>query len=400
MKRALRYCTSVPAAIWGIGFASFFLNISSIILFSLSSIYLATNLGVDAISIGWLEGCVEGIAYLSKLFSGIVSDILKKRKWVMVIGFALCVLARPIMAMRLSYWNVFLARVLDRIGNGIQATPRDALVGDIAPSEIRGRAFGLRQALTTLGSLTGGILGGILLKQTHNDLSIVFAIATIPAVIGLILLLVIVKDAPFSKKEQAHKLTFKDWRFLNKEYWLLIIVSFVFMLARLGEAFLILHGKTSFKIDMSYVPYIATVYNCATAIIAYPVGRLSDRIDRHIVLGIGIFVMMITSTLFYTRCDELSFWIGAFLWGIQMGITQSMFVVIIADIVPRGVRGTAEGFFHLFNAFGYLISSQIAGSITHCASVRDTFLFSVCLSTLSFFLFFGINAKRFLKKNV
>jgi MFS family permease len=378
---------NIPKGIWVIGIASFFLNVSSVILFSLTSVYLNVSLGVGGAAIGFLEGIMEGVSYLVKLLSGLMSDFLQKRKWIMVIGFGLCVLARPIMALQISYWNVFISRILDRIGNGIQATPRDALVGDISPPNVIGRAYGLRQALATAGSVAGGILGSFLLKKTHDDLSVVFWIATIPAIVGLILLMLFVHDFESPSSVKKKKMSFKDISSLGYQYWILMGVSFLFMLARLGEAFLILHGKKNFDIDMSFIPYIAVLYNGASSMISYPIGQLSDRINRYVLLGCGMAVMIVADLLLYIGAQQNTFLMSCVLWGVQLGMTQSMFIIIIADLIPRHLRGTADGIFHLINAIGYMLSSQIAGFLMDAFGVRSTFVYGGIVSLFSLCVF-------------
>lgn len=378
---------NIPKGIWVIGIASFFLNVSSVILFSLTSVYLNVSLGVGGAAIGFLEGIMESASYLVKLLSGLMSDVLQKRKWIMVVGFGLCVLARPIMALQMSYWNVFISRILDRIGNGIQATPRDALVGDLALPGVRGRAYGLRQTLATAGSVAGGILGSFLLKKTHDDLSVVFWIATIPAVLGLVLLMLFVHDFESPSNIQKKKMSFKDISSLGHEYWILMGISFLFMLARLGEAFLILHGKKNFDIEMSFIPYIAVLYNGASSIISYPIGRLSDKINRHVLLGFGMAMMIVADILLFAGAEKNTFLLSCVLWGVQLGVTQSMFIIMIADLIPRHLRGTADGIFHLINAIGYMLSSQIAGFLMDGFGVRFTFVYGCAISFVSLCVF-------------
>ncbi len=367
---------SVPKSIWAIGTASFLINVSSAIVFSLSAVYMKTILGVATGWIGLLEGIVEACAYAVKVFSGVFSDYLRRRKIIMVWGFGLATLARPILALSSSFGAVFIARVLDRIGNGIQSTPRDALVGDLSPESIKGTCYGLRQSLATAGSLFGGIVGSAAMYFTYQNFQQVFWIATIPAVLGLIILVTSVQDASENTTKELterHPIRWTDLPRLGRIYWLLMIVAGVFMLARVGEAMLILHAHQNFGLSETYIPLILIIYNGTNSLASYPIGRLSDKVSRYTLLATGFAVLIVADILLATAGNLTTMLIGVAAWGIQIGITQSMFMALIADIVPQDLRGTGFGIFYLVSAVSLVLAGTIGGTIAQLYGESMTF---------------------------
>ena len=382
---------SIPKSIWALGVATLLINVSSAIIFSLSSVYMKTILGVATGWIGLLEGAVEACAYGTKVLSGIFSDYLRRRKAIMVWGFALATLARPILAISSSFGAVFTARLLDRIGNGVQSTPRDALVGDISPAEIKGTCYGLRQSLATAGSFFGGIVGVVAMVWTAENFQHVFWIATIPAVLAFIILVIAVKEPPrapaeidsTTNKPARHPIHWNDLIRLGKPYWLLMIVAGIFMLSRVSEAMLLLHAHQNFGLSVKYTPLILILYNGTNSLASYPIGRLSDRIDRRILLGLGFVVLIIADILLGWAPNIFVMMAGVAVWGVQIGITQSMFLALVADTVPDDLRGTGFGFFYLVSAVSLVLASTIGGTIAQCYNEHVTFMVSSVIASIA-----------------
>ena len=278
--------TRIPASIWAIGFASMLLNISAVMIFGIAALYVKQILGVATGIVLLLEGFFEALAYIMKLFSGVISDYLRKRKLVMVWGFALTVIARLFFALSSSFGVLLTARILDRLGNGIQSTPRDALVGDLAPENIKGACFGLRQSLAVAGSFIGGFVGIWCMVSTNQNFQTVFAVASVPAFLGLLLVLFFVKDShaeevTVDKKPIRHPIHLSDLKRLGKPYWILMGIALVFMSARVGESVLVLHATGSFNLDQSFSHAILILYNVMNSLCSYPVGYLSDKFGRY-----------------------------------------------------------------------------------------------------------------------
>ncbi len=399
--------SKIPASVWAIGIASFLINVSSAIVFGLSAVYMKTSLGVATGWIGLLEGLVEGCSYVIKLFSGVFSDFLRRRKMIMLFGFGLATLARPLLAISSTAIAVVAARLFDRIGNGMQATPRDALVGDVAPEDIKGACYGLRQSLATAGSFFGGLLAVGAMVWTASDFHSVFWIAAIPSGLACVILAVFVKDSkkltqvddggksPLPRaKEKYHKIHFSDIPRLGKAYWFLMSVVAIFMLARVSEAMLILHAHQNFGLAERYTPLILIIYNGANAIASYPVGRLSDFTDRRLILGVGFLVLILADLLLGFASNIWVMLAGVAVWGVQIGMTQSMFMALIADNVPDDLRGTGFGFYYLISAVSLILASTIGGFIAEHFGESMTFIVSCGIGCVSLLMLMLMVRKR------
>lgn len=386
----------VPPTIWALGFVTMFINISTVMVFGYSALYISTILGIAMSGIGVLEGIVEGVAYLLKLFSGVISDYLKGRKKLVLLGCILVALSRPLLAISASFSAVFGARLLDRIGNGVQSTPRDALVGDWAPSQHKGASFGLRQTLGTSGSFLGGILGMWAMKATNGAYHKVFWLSSIPALIGILILYFFVQDvkkndqndipAPQSQpltQQRTPKFSWSDLASLGGSYWALMIVAGTFMLARLADSFLILYANKNFGLLQEEGPKILMLYNAAYALCSYPIGRFSDRFSRYKILAAGIFILVFTDLMLWSA-PSLEVVFGAvFLWGVQMAITQSMFLALIADMVPKNLRGTGFGVFYFISAIALTTASTVGGNVAKIYSLSNAYLMSAIVASFA-----------------
>lgn len=389
---------SIPLAIWAIGLSTFLLNTSSVMIFGLSAVYMKTILGVTTGWIAFLEGAVEACAYLMKLLSGIVSDYFKRRQRLMVIGFALAVCARPIFAMCSGFGWIFTARLMDRIGNGLQSTPRDALVGDLAPESIKGQCYGLRQSLAVAGSFFGGIIAIIAMHTTDHNYEIVFWVAAIPAFLALILLVTFVREPKgMGIPHVRQPIHWRDIPLLGKPYWCLMLVAFVFMSARVGEAMLILYGH-NFQLDDAWSPLVLIVYNGTGAVASYYVGGLSDRLSRRMLLGIGFLVLIAADCVLCTAVNMSMMFLGVGIWGVQIGVTQSMFMTLIADKVPSHLRGTGFGFFYLLSSIALMLAGYFGGKASdhfgHAAVFGYSLIIGCCAYALLWILGSSIDKKR------
>lgn len=395
----------LPSAIWVLGFMMLLINASNTMIYSLSAVYLRNILGISSGFIGLLDGIAEGASYGAKLFSGIFSDYFKKRKIIVVFGYTMMVLSRPIIAFSPVFINVSIARFLERVGNGIQATPRDALVSDIAPNDKKGECFGLMRSIGIIGSFLGSSFGYILMIITCNNYQLIFWLATLPAILAVSLLVFKVKE-PIKenfKNNQDDKvnlsnkiknfwlaINIKDMKILGaklgKKFWLLMIVVFVLMLARVSETFLVLHANQNFGLEEAKSPFVMIAYNLTYCLSAYPIGKLSDRVSRFSLLSIAIIGLVIADLILWQANSLNSVFLGIFLWGIQMGMSQSTLMALIADMAPEDLRGTAFGFFYLISAFSSVICGISSGFIAHNFSESIVFLSSGIISIIAFIL--------------
>lgn len=378
----------IPITVWQIGIMMFLLNISFVMAYAFSGLYLKHIIGASAIGIGALEGACEMISHLMKLFSGMLSDFFKRRKGIMVIGYIFSVISRPVLAISDSFGLVFSARMLERFGNGIQASPRDAIVADVAPRKRIGASYGLKRSLAYIGSLIGGVCGIFAMKFTNNNYQQVFALASIPAIAAFLLLIFCVKEpkrfdhpaissgSPVPSPKLKPKFSLKNFKYLGTAFWLLMGVNAIFMMARMNETFLILRMNEGFQIDPMFAPVVMIVFNIGTTLSSYPVGLLGDRFNRVKLLGIGIAALLLADIIMYSATSRGVMYLGVLFWGIQLGSTQNVFVSLIAEKVPEDLRGTGLGVYWLVNAFSAFCADTIAGCVAHHFSLNCIFVSS------------------------
>jgi len=351
----------IPAGIWVLGFVSLLMDISSEMIHSLLPMFMATTLGASALTIGLIEGAAEATALIVKVFSGVLSDYLGKRKGLAVFGYALGALTKPLFAVATTTGVVLTARLLDRIGKGIRGAPRDALAADIAPPHLRGAAFGLRQSLDSVGSFIGPLVGVGLMLLWANDFRAVFWVAVIPGLLAVALLLVGIREpeqktvAPRSNPIRRDNLVR-----LSRAYWSVVIIGAVFALARFSEAFLVLRAA-QIGIPMALVPLVMVAMGLVYALTAYPFGKLSDRVSHRKMLAIGLAVLVAADLVIASAQGWATMLIGVTLWGVHMGMTQGLLAAMVADTAPADLRGTAFGFFNLVSGVALLVASVIAG---------------------------------------
>ena len=267
--------SAMPKSIWALGFVSLLMDISSEMIHSLLPLFMVTVMGLSATTIGLIEGVAESTALIVKVFSGALSDYLGKRKALAVIGYGLGAASKPLFVLANSASMVLTARFIDRIGKGIRGAPRDALVADLAPPEMRGTAFGLRQALDTVGAFAGPLLAVVLMLLWHDDFRAVFAVATIPAVLAVLLLVVGVQEpATVAKHKGVNPISREQLKRLPRAYWYIVVIGGVFTLARFSEAFLVLKAQ-QVGVALALVPLVMVGMNVVYAAAAYPFGWLS-----------------------------------------------------------------------------------------------------------------------------
>lgn len=355
---------AIPKSIWALGFVSLFMDISSELIHSLLPVFLVSVLGASALSVGFIEGMAEATAAITKIFSGTLSDYLGKRKMLMVVGYGLASVTKPMFPLADSVAWIFSARFIDRIGSGIHGAPRDALIGDIAPSHLRGASYGLRQSLDTFGAFVGPLLAIAFMVLLANDIQAVYWIAVIPAFISVAILIFAVKepDKPRSEGKARSPIKIQDLGQIGAAYWWLVIVGAVISLARFSEAFLVLRAE-HVGLAIALVPMVFVVMNAVYAVSAYPAGTLSDRMDRRIVLAVGLVVLIAADVVLALATGIWLTMAGVVLWGLHMGMTQGLLAAMVVDTTPPKIRGTAFGIFNLVTGLALLGGNLVAGFI-------------------------------------
>lgn len=366
----------LPAGIWALGFVSLFMDVSSELIHSLLPIFMTTTLGASMIAIGFIEGIAEAAAAITKVFSGAISDFIRKRKLLALLGYGLAAITKPIFPLANTLGWVVAARFIDRIGKGIRGAPRDALVADISPPEQRGAAYGLRQTLDSVGAFVGPLLAAAFMLWLANDIRTVLWIAVIPAFIsmGIMIFGVHEPDRPPTQSRNAKSfILFRRARLLPRLYWLIVGLNAVFTLARFSEAFLILRAQ-SVGLAIGFVPTIMIVMNIVYAATAYPAGVLTDRMRSRTLLILGLAVLIVSDMTLAAASTPLAVFVGAALWGLHMGLTQGLFSKLVADHAPVRLRGTAFGIFNLVGGAAILAASVIAGILWSAMGAQATFL--------------------------
>ena len=357
-----------------LGFVSLFMDISSELIHSLLPVFMVSSLGASAFAVGIVEGIAESTALIVKVFSGAISDYLGKRKSLAVIGYGLGAVSKPLFALALSVNWVLAARFMDRIGKGIRGAPRDALIADLTPPEIRGAAYGLRQALDTVGAFVGPLLGVLLMLLWAGDFRTVFWYAAIPAVIAVLLLVFGVEEprAGSIQRRPASPIQWKTLSELGRAYWFVVLAGGVFTLARFSEAFLILRAQQQGLPD-TYAPLVMVVMNVVYALVAYPMGRLADRVSHMTLLGTGLVALIVADLVLAQAQGLAAVALGVVFWGLHMGMTQGLLAAMVADTAPAHLRGTAFGFFSLASGVAMLIASILAGLLWDTLGSAVTF---------------------------
>ncbi len=370
-----RFIRGIPAGVWALGFCSMFMDISSELIHSLLPIYLTTVFGASMVTIGFIEGIAEGTAAITKVFSGALSDYLGKRKFLVVLGYGLGALTKPVFPLATSLWWVFAARFVDRVGKGIRGAPRDALVADITPPELRGAAYGLRQSLDSVGAFTGPLLAVVLMVWLVDDIRAAFWVAVVPAFIAVTLLIVAVRepDSVPRRPGQGSPITLAAAKRLRSRYWQIVLLGAVFTLARFSEAFLVLRAQ-SVGLGIAYVPVVMVIMNVVYAAAAYPAGIASDRISRRALLLAGLALLVLADLVLASATTPWHVFTGAALWGLHMGLTQGLFAKLVADTAPAELRGTAFGIFNVASGVALLLASVIAGALWGAIGPAATFI--------------------------
>ena len=363
----------IPAGVWVLGFVSMLMDISSEMIHSLLPIFMVATLGASALAIGLIEGLAEATALIIKIFSGVISDYLGKRKSLAVIGYAMGALTKPLFAVASTTGLVLTARLLDRTGKGIRGAPRDALMADIVPAQIRGAAFGLRQSLDTVGAFLGPLLAVGLMLLWNNNFRAVFWVAVIPGLLAVVLLLFGVREpeSPQTNK-RSNPIKRENLKRLGVSYWWVVGIGAVFTLARFSEAFLVLRAQQG-GIPVAFVPLVMVMMNIVYALSAYPFGKLSDHMSHKALLALGL-IFLIAADLVLAISDHWRVVLaGVALWGVHMGMTQGLLATMVADTAPEDLRGTAYGFFNLVSGLAMLLASVLAGLLWDRLGASFTF---------------------------
>lgn len=398
MFYSLHTLKEVPKGVWILGCVSMLMDISSEMIHSLLPVFMVGSLGMSVALVGLLEGLAESLALIIKVFSGVISDAVGRRKGLALLGYSLGALSKPLFAIAPTMGWIVAGRLIDRVGKGIRGAPRDALVADITPPEVRGAAFGLRQSLDTVGAFTGPLIAVGLMLLWQNDFRAVFWVAVLPAVLAVIVLACGVREPKNSiaLDRRMNPISIANLKRLSLNYWAVVMFGAVFTLARFSEAFLVLRAQ-QLGVALAWVPLVMVAMNAVYALSAYPFGYLSDKVSHRALLAGGLLVLIAADFCLANAVDWKVLMCGVMLWGFHMGMTQGLLARMVVDASPADLRGTAFGFFNLMTGIAMLIASVLAGYVWDGLGAAYTFYVGAGISALALV---GLSALNFQAKNL
>jgi MFS family permease len=364
----------LPRSVVALGFVSLAMDLSSEIVHSLLPLFMVGTLGLSVAAVGLIDGISEATASITKVFSGWLSDRLGRRKPLILLGYALAALSKPLFPLATGALPVLAARFADRIGKGIRGAPRDALIADVTAPGIRGRAFGLRQSMDTAGAFAGPLLAIGLMLLLADDIRTIFWIAVVPAAAAVMIVLFAVEEpAPLPGAPARTPVRLADLKGLDRSYWAVVAIGLLFTLARFSEAFLILKASDE-GLPLWLAPAVLVVMNLVYSASAYPAGIASDRIGARGLLLASLAVLAAADLLLALVPGLTAAFAAIALWGLHMGLSQGLLSRLVADRSPAPLRGSAFGLFNLASGIAMLAASVTAGLLWDGSGPAATFL--------------------------
>lgn len=375
---------TLPRGVIALGLVSMFMDVSSEMIHSLLPLFLVGVLGLNALAVGLIEGIAESTAAITKIFAGVASDWIGKRKPLVLLGYGLAALTKPLFPLATGAGAVLTARFLDRIGKGIRGAPRDALVADLTPKSMHGAAYGVRQSMDTAGAFAGPALAMAFMALSGNNFRFVFWIAVLPAVISVACVVFGVQEPETHAVggNRRFPLQRREIRRLSLKFWLVVMFASMLTLARFSEAFLLLRAA-NVGLAVTYVPAVLIVMNLIYSASAYPFGHLSDRLNRGSLLAVGIGFLIAADLVLAAANATWAVLAGSMLWGLHMGATQGLLTTIVAATAPADLRATAFGLFNLVTGAALLLASGLAGFLWATYGPAVTFLAGAVFSTVA-----------------
>lgn len=386
-----RGLAAVPRGVWVLGLVSMCMDLSSELIHSLLPLYLALGLGASTLTIGIIEGAAEAIALIVKVFSGVLSDFIRRRKALVVLGYGLAAATKFIFPLASTIGWVVTARFADRVGKGIRGAPRDALIADITPESVRGASFGLRQALDTVGAVGGPMLAIAALAVFAGDFKAAFWVAIVPAIASVTLLVLGVDEPERRGSDSDHETPHPKWsdaRRLGRGFATVTAIAAVLTLARFSEAFLILRAR-DVGLAVGQAPWVMVTMSAVYALVSYPAGAAADRGKGPWLLSAGLAMLVASDLVLAKAAGGTGVMIGAALWGLHMGLTQGLLAALVAAAAPSDLRGTAFGVFNLVCGGALLVASVVAGWLWEAVGPQFTFYAGAAFTVIAGVGFLG-----------
>lgn len=352
---------ALPRTVWALGIVSLLMDSSSELVHALLPLYMTSVLGASMLEVGLIEGIAEGTAAIVKVFSGTLSDWLGRRRLLLMLGYGLAALSKPFFPLATSIGWVAGARFADRVGKGIRGAPRDALVADVTPPELRGAAYGLRQALDSVGAVLGPLAAVVLMALFAESLRTALWAAVVPALACLLVIVFGVREperAAATKAASPLSRAMLGW--LGARYWLVVALGAVLTLARFSEAFLVLRAA-DVGLAQTWVPLVIAAMSAVYALTSYPAGIAADRGKRRALIGWGLAALVAADLVLGAARGASAVFAGVALWGVHMGLTQGLLAALVAEAAPAEARGTAFGVYNLVSGLALIGASLLAG---------------------------------------
>ncbi len=374
----------IPRSVVALGGVSLLMDASSELVHSLLPLLLVAGMGLSALAVGLIEGLAEATAMIVKVFSGVLSDAMGRRKPLVVLGYGLAALSKPLFPLAPSAALVLAARLVDRFGKGIRGAPRDALIADLTPPGIRGAAYGLRQALDSVGAILGPLAAIALMFALAGNIRATLWFAVIPALLAVALLVFGVSepDAPPQKGSGGARFRASELRSLPIAFWGVVAIGAAVTLARFSEAFLILRAN-DVGLERAWTPATLVVMNIVYAATAYPAGRLADRFDKAQLLAAALAVLIAADVVLMIATSVRAVLAGVAIWGLHMGLSQGLLSHLVADVAPVHLRGSAFGLFNLVSGVALFAASGLAGALWAWVGPSATFAAGASFAALA-----------------
>ena len=388
-RQSKKQFLGLNSIIFVLGMVSLLTDLSSQMIVPILPLYLTSVLHVQVGTVGIIEGIAESTASVLKFFSGWISDQFGKRKLLMVVGYGLSNLIKPFFALSSSWGQVLFIRFADRFGKGIRTSPRDAILADTTKKEERGKAFGFRRSMDTLGAALGPLVAYLILTFWNGSYQAVFWLSAIPGLLATLLLIFFLKDKRNPAKTQSNvrslpKISFKG---LGSRFVWFTLITTLFTIGNFSDAFLILRAK-DVGMAAQYIPLTYFAYNIVTSIFSTPFGMISDRIGRRPVLITGYVMFALIYLGFGLVHTVFGIWILFFLYGLYYATTEGIQKSYVADMVPEGKRGMAMGTFNALTGIAALPASVLAGVLWQSFGAFTAFGVSSLLAIISALLMF------------
>ncbi len=364
-----------------LGWVSLFNDISSEMIYPLLPLFLTQVLGAGVLFVGIIEGIAESVSSFLKLFSGWLSDRYQKRKGIILFGYSLASVTRPFIGLVTSPFHVLFLRFFDRIGKGVRASPRDALLSQSCGENERGKAFGFQRAMDHAGAMVGPLIASLLMASLTKNLRAIFLLSFIPALFCLLILYRGVTDTRGEKTSSPPppRLQWKNW---NRKFKSFLLIITLFTLGNSSDAFLLLRAK-DLGIDIVSIPILWFLFHLSKTIFSIPGGALSDRIGRRKVMVLGWTVYGFVYLGFAFASKAYHIWLLFFIYGLFFGLSEGTERAWVADLVEESKRGTAYGIYNFFIGMAALPASLLMGLIWNTIGVQWAFSFGAVMALIA-----------------